>query len=125
MPTSNFDFVGGMLMGPALIANAQRSGTPERIFDWHKAAQRIKETGARSAEAGLDGDWNYTGGTIWRDGAIVPRDETYTYLASLWAEPMLILDDFPPEPCWLPRSETEWDAGTYWPDSARAILAEP
>ena len=53
------------------------------VFDWERAAQRIKETGAKEASAGLYSDWEYTGGAIWRDGKPVDSDDTYTYLASI------------------------------------------
>ncbi len=60
-------------------------GKPMMVFDWDKAAKRIKETGARQASAGLAGDWEYTGGEILVDGK--PTNDGYTYLASTWAVP--------------------------------------
>jgi hypothetical protein len=90
------------------------------VFDWDRAARRIQESGARSAAAGLRDDWGWTGGPIWADGPYA-EDETYTYLASTWAVPELDLDGTIEE-CWTWQDETEWDAGTYWPESARTIL---
>ena len=97
------------------------------VFDWEKAARRIVETGAMDAGAGLSGDWEWTGGPILRDGKPVPREDTYTYLASTWATPELTLDGGNETPCFRMRSETPgWDSGTYWPPEALAILrADP
>ena len=53
------------------------------VFDWERAAQRIKETGAKEASAGLYSDWEYTGGAIWRDGKPVDSDDTYSYYIHL------------------------------------------
>ena len=92
------------------------------VFDWERAAQRIKETGAKEASAGLYSDWEYTGGAIWRDGKPVDSDDTYTYLASTWATPELKLDG-QVEDCYKMQSEVPgWDARTYWPEEALAIV---
>lgn len=94
-----------------------------RVFDWDEAAQLIRATDATSAKAGLQGDWKYTGGDILKDGKPVPNGETYTYLASTWAIPELDLGDGVRIPCWCWQSATPgWDANTYWPESALAIL---
>ena len=99
-------------------------GNPRKVFDWDQAAKRIAETKPRAADAGLEGDLEWTGGAIWRDGAIVPQEETYTYLASTWATPILILDG-EEEPCWKWEEETPgWDSGTYWPESARLLTIQ-
>lgn len=90
------------------------------VFDWDKAAQIIRDTGAKYAAAGLSGDWEYTGGTIYRAGE--PCQKEYTYLASTWAEPELIVDGECME-CYRMQGETPfWDAHTKWPPSALAIL---
>lgn len=100
---------------------ARARGAPLMVFDWHKAARLIAERKPAVASAGLEGDWSYTGGDIYRDGAAV-RDE-YTYLASVWAEPEIELDG-EREPCWiLSKDSPGWDSGTKWPDSAVALLA--
>ena len=60
-----------------------------------------------------------------------PYDDDYTYLASRWAVPMLLIynydsDDYsdPEEiPCYLYSNETDWDAHTKWPQSAIDILS--
>lgn len=88
-----------------------------------KAAERIRETRPSEAGAGLQGDWEWTGGAIWGGEAPVPRDDTYTYLASTWAVPELRLDGIL-EPCWRWEGESPgWDAETYWPPEAIAKLA--
>jgi len=94
-------------------------GKPLMVFDWDRAAQIIRDRQAHDASAGLSGDWEWTGGPILADGKPVPREETYVYLASTWATPELdiggeIID------CW--KHTDEWDAHTFWPPSALAIL---
>ena len=69
---------------------ARARGSKAKVFDWDKAAQLIKERKPEIAEAGLSGDWEYTGGEIYCDGKPVPQDDTYTYLSSIWATPCLI-----------------------------------
>lgn len=101
---------------------ASVAGSEVRVFDWDEAARRIVKSGAKNASAGLADDWDWTGGEILRDGKPVPKNETYTYLASIWATPEIELDDGRSD-CFRLASETDgWDAETYWPDSALAIL---
>lgn len=95
-----------------------------KVFDWDKAARIIKERNAKEAGAGLAGDWEWTGGRILAGGLLVAREDTYTYLASTWATPELEVDGETMD-CFKMQSETPgWHSGTYWPESARAILAE-
>lgn len=97
---------------------------PVKVFDWLKAAELIRDQKPGLASAGLAMDWEYTGGTIFEDGAPVPKDDTYTYLASTWATPELDLDGYVID-CWIYQSDSPgWDSGTYWPDEALAILNE-
>jgi len=93
------------------------------VFDWNKAAQLIKESGAKDAAAGLSGDWEYTGGPILKDGKPVPKEDTYTFLSSTWATPELELDYDDEIDCYIMQSESDgWDSDTYWPQSALDIL---
>lgn len=91
----------------------------EMVFDWDKAAQILKERRPQSAEAGLQGDLGFTGGAIWEDGK--PVTEDYTYLASTWAPPVLIIGGKEIE-CYKMDTETDWDCSTKWPESALNIL---
>ncbi len=108
---------GILLWSKALAAK----GDPLMVFDWVKAARRIKEEGAVAASAGLAGDWEYTGGAILSEGKPV-KDETL-YLASIWAKPELEIDGRR-EDCYLMESETEWRSGTIWPEAALTLLQE-
>lgn len=93
------------------------------VFDWVRAATMIKESGATEASAGLAGDWEYTGGDIFRDGKPIPKEDTYVYLASNHAAPQLELNGDLLS-CWLKQSQTPgWDSDTYWPPEAMAVLA--
>jgi len=90
------------------------------VFDWNEAARRIKASGCSDAYAGLRGDWEYTGGTIFLDGK--PYFKGYTYLASTWAVPELEIDG-KIEPCYKMQSETPgWGSDTKWPQTALMIL---
>lgn len=92
------------------------------VFDWHKAARLIRERNAKVASAGLSGDWEYTGGSIFEDGKPVPKDKTYTYLSSTCATPELDIDG-ETIPCFVVEPDANgWNFATYWPDSALAIL---
>ena len=92
------------------------------VFDWDKAARLIKERKAENASAGLSGDWEHTGGDIYRDSK--PIYDSYTYLASTWATPEIEIDG-EVFSCYKMQSEApDWDSGTKWPQSALDILAE-
>ena len=92
------------------------------VFDWEKAAQLIKESGAMTASAGLEDDWGWTGGAILKDGQPLAKDQSYTYLASTWATPELDLGNGK-FPCYRMQSATPgWDSDTFWPSEALAIL---
>ena len=103
------------------FARGQASqGKSVRVFDWEKAARRIREVKPRKASAGLRSDWEWTGGTIYAGGQPVLDD--YTYLASTWATPELDLDG-DVEECWRFQKDTPgWDSSTKWPPEALAIL---
>jgi hypothetical protein len=95
------------------------------VFDWEQAAQMIVERKAQSASAGLAEDWEWTGGPILKDGIPIPKNETYVYLASTWARPLLEIDgvEFP---CFRMKSQSPgWDEKTYWPQEALNILNGP
>ena len=104
----------------AFAMGVANRGKELMVFDWDKAARIIKERKPAVAEAGLWGDFEYTCGDIYEDGK--PVKDSYTYLASTWAEPMLIVDGEMIE-CWKPQSTTPgWSERTKWPESALAIL---
>ena len=100
---------------------ALNQGKTMMVFDWHKAARLIVEQRPQIASAGLRGDWEWTGGEIYCDGLPVPPGNTYTYLSSTWAVPELDLDGQVIE-CFIMEDVTDWDAHTYWPDEAVALL---
>jgi hypothetical protein len=109
----------------AFARGAASRGKELMVFDWDKAATLIKEKGVKEASAGLCGDWEWTGGPILADGKPVPREDTYTYLASTWATPELELDGEDLIDCYKMQSETDdWDEDTYWPESALKILEQ-
>lgn len=59
------------------------------VFDWDKAVSIIKERNLKNCGAGLKSDFEWTAGMILVDGK--PYTEDYTYLASTWATPQLII----------------------------------
>ena len=104
----------------AFAMGAANRGKELMVFDWDKAARIIKERSPEYVEAGLCGDWEWTGGCIYEDGHPVT---TYsTYLASTWAVPELDIDGEVIS-CYRMQSEVPgWGAKTKWPESALAIL---
>jgi hypothetical protein len=106
----------------AFILGELHRNQPLRVFDWITAAKLVKSRRPSFASAGLSDDWDWTGGSIYRDGQPVPADETYTYLASTWAIPELDLDG-DVMGCWIWQKDSDgWTSETYWPDEALAIL---
>ena len=95
-------------------------GREMKVFDWDKAARIIKEKQPKTAHAGLAEDWEYTGGKIYEDGKIIKDD--YTYLASTWATPVLILEYEEEIECYVMQSKTKYRHDTKWPKSAIDIL---
>lgn len=125
MKTSELGFAEGFLSTRGQIAKKQ--GKPMMTFDWDKAAEIIKNRFKKHkdlvAEAGLERDWNYTGGEIFNDGK--PTNEDYTYLSSNWATPTLILswDGIEQEEieCFTDESE-RLQSDSKWDDEALKIL---
>jgi len=92
------------------------------VFDWDKAAHILAVRNPDEALAGLQYDYEYTAGVIWRKGK--PVKDEYTYLASTWARPMLIIGDEEIE-CWRYKGEVpEWNSETKWPQSALEIVKQ-
>ena len=106
------------------FARGQASvGNPVMVFDWHGAAKLIKKSNPHRAAAGLQSDWEYTGGPIFENGKIVSEDDTYVYLASTWATPELEMDGVIQD-CYLMMDDSPgWNEHTYWPESAISILS--
>ena len=105
-----------------------KNNNPHKAFDWDKAAEIIKEklktNPNLTAEAGLEGDWNYTGGIIFENGQ--PTTENYTFLESNWATPTLIitLDNGKDESfeCFTGVNE-RFDAKAKWDKISLSILS--
>lgn len=107
----------------AFLMGEKNRDRERMVFDWRKAAEIIAERKPERAFAGLSSDLEWTGGVICERGCAVT--DSYTYLASTWARPVLILnDDYDGEiECFLRESEAGgWDENTKWPDEAIAIL---
>lgn len=124
MKSSNLTFSQGFLGIQA--QEAREKGNIFMAFDWDKAAKIIKEKFETNkdlvAEAGLEGDWDYTGGKIFEDGK--PTNENYTYLQSNWAKPTLILnygDESEEIACWVEANE-RFDSGSKWDEISLEIL---
>ena len=106
----------------AFVMGEANRGKARMVFDWDKAARLIREQRPSNASAGLRGDWEYTGGPIYKNGSPVLDEDTYTYLASTWAVPELDMDGERID-CYRMEDETPgWGSSTYWPESARKIL---
>lgn len=98
-----------------------------KVFDWDKAAGIIVDNKPYSAIAGLALDMEWTSGEIWRDSK--PVFDSYTYLYSRWATPIIVLCDkdgneYESIECWQPGRYNGWDEDTKWPKSALKIIEE-
>ena len=92
----------------------------QMVFDWVKAAKLIKERKPTLAQAGLQGDWEWTGGTIFEGGK--PVLDSYTYLSSNHAAPEIDLDG-DRFPCYCMQSDQPtFGSDTKWPAEALVIL---
>lgn len=109
--------------GMARAQAARACGNKGKVFDWDQAARLIVERKPSHVEASLQGDYSWTGGTIYANGK--PVTDSYTYLMSLWATPVIHLDG-EEIPCFVDLNTTEcdWESDTKWPPSALAILQE-
>ena len=95
-------------------------GCEQMVFDWVKAAKLIKARKPTLAQAGLQGDWEWTGGTIFSGGK--PVLDSCTYLSSNHAEPEIDLDG-DRLPCYCMQSDQPtFGSDTKWPAEALAIL---
>jgi len=109
------------LEAAARCRQAISEGKPMRVFDWDKAAKILRAERASEAYAYLEEDEDCTGGYILRDGEIIKNE--YTYLASIWARPMLRIDGCKDIPCYRNEEDTPgWDEYTKWPESALEIF---
>lgn len=109
---------------PSQIANAQ--GKEQMTFDWDKAAKIInkalKTDPNLTAEAGLEGDWAYTGGTIYENNK--PVKYSYTFLSSNWATPTLIISSNGVDTsyeCYTTK-KSRFGSGSKWDKKSLAIL---
>ena len=118
----NTDFIMGMYEGAEKVRAAVAAGKKRRVFDWDKAARLIRDRQPSVAEAGLAEDWNNTGGVIYEQGRPLGHGESYTYLSSFWATPLLVMDG-DEAPCFTDDDDDDSDhSGDRWPESALAIL---
>lgn len=114
------DHINAFMMGEA---NRNR---PLMVFDWVKAAKLIVENHNKTISAGLAGDWEYTGGIIWKHRKPVSKDNTCVYLAPTWATPEIEIYGYKQD-VFIYKTESpngEWDAYTYYPIEARRIIVE-
>lgn len=122
MKKSNYPFGDGFFSKKAMKNN------PVMVFDWDKAAKTIKEYLKNHpdliAEAGLQEDWDYTGGIIFSNNE--PISDTDTYLASNWAVPTLILswDNKEQEEieCYCIKENSRFDKNSKWDDESLKLL---
>jgi len=99
-----------------------------KVFDWDQAANIIKENlklyPDLTAEAGLQGDWNYTGDIIFENNT--PNIDCGTYLRSNWAVPTLLLFvngvEIEEIPCYTEDVNTRFTQHSKWDETSLAIL---
>lgn len=97
-------------------------GYKHQVFDWKKAVALINEHNIKNADAGLSEDMEWTSDWILRDGKPVVED-TYPYLASNWATPVLVNCDTGEEfECWEFQENSQYNHDTMWPKDALELL---
>ena len=119
---SNYSYVEGFFGMP----RGKKSST-HKALDFDKAAKIIKKSYAEHkdliVEAGLQEDWEYTSGVIFKDGH--PTIEDQTYLSSNWAIPTLILEYDDKEQkeieCYCDQNE-RFGCHSKWDDVSLKIL---
>jgi hypothetical protein len=105
---------------------SRSNNNPQKVFDWDKAAEiindRLSKYNKLSAEAGLQGDWNQTGGLIFENG--FPTNGHYTYLSSNWAIPTLLIfeDGVEIEEIECYTTESRFDESSKWDEKSLYIL---
>ena len=104
----------------AMVVGQAYRGNELMVFDWNKAARLIKESKTDYASAGLDEDWEWTGGVIYENGE--PVRDAYTYLSSTWATPKLCINGNFIDCYKMAHEVPNWNAETKWPESALKIL---
>ncbi len=122
MKKSELSFIEGF------TTNRSRNNNPQKAFDWDKAASLIvkylKIDKDIIASAGLQGDWDHTGGIIFENGK--PTNENYTFLSSNWAIPTLIIenlngDELLETPCFT-QEDQRFHMDTKWDEKSLLIL---
>ena len=105
-----------------IMAETHRN-QPLMIFDWMKCVKLIKEHNIKNATAGLEGDMEWTGGCILRNGK--PYKTDYTYLSSTWATPILVDKDTGTKyDCYVMEGHTRYNEKSKWPKGALKALNE-
>ena len=121
MKESNLTFAEGFEGKQA--KETKKQGKKHMTFDWDKAAliikERLKKDNNLVAEAGLQGDWNYTGGEIFAEGK--PTEDNYTYLKSNWATPTLIINDTEDIDCFT-TEDSRFNENSKWDKESLSIL---
>lgn len=110
----------------AFIMGEMNRDKTERVFDWDKALKILKEKKAKHAWAGLANDMEYTAGRILVEGK--PVTDSYTYLASTWATPVIVITENKDDgyldsdmiECWVYNTEKDnpnkYSAESKWLD---------
>jgi len=117
-------FTQGMMMGMGMDHGKAEN---HKVFDWIKAAKLIREhcmvgelfNAKIEVSAGLAEDWGCTSGPIFSEGSIVNEDDTYAYLSSSWATPIIDIGGEEHE-CWSYRKDVKSE--DYWHAAAVNIL---
>lgn len=72
---------------------AKNPNPMHKVFDWDKARQILSERGFPDADCGLEEDWGPTSGVLCADGKMIDPKECNAYLQSLWATPVIHIED--------------------------------
>lgn len=99
-------FAEGMFYGAA-----RGTASKKKYMDWQKVKQIIQEHPNSTIYAGLQEDWGYTSGLIYKNGQYY--DGGGFYGCSTWATPILDVDGEEIE-CWTHKKTEEGSGMPKW-----------
>lgn len=84
-------------------------------LDWKHAREICEKYHGHKVSAGLSEDWFCTGGTIYDGEKYVDEADTYVYVASMWATPVVVVEFDEGDlkiPCWMEGCDS--DMPNWW-----------
>ena len=104
-------------------APAAAEPPPLMLLDWDRLAEAIRHRKSKRVEVNLRGRLSALAVTVYFGGRIVPEEHADYSIGCRYRTPVAIIDGAE-EPCFVFADERpDWSPTTYWPASARQLLA--